>query len=328
MTMLKMMMSLYYVKVSDRAMADSSVTILVCVSTAQSSFELGPRPQQPLLHSNKIDESDNIMTKKERMADTEPLEQQEDTAKQHDIEVDSTVQSNGVIQRTEEENSWTGGAERHSPEGEVSVKKKKTKKHKKDKAKKKEKNKLEQPQQDEAKVEKDDDKKAEVSDPESTATEIEVMVETNTPIADKTATQEETPEAAKLPAIDVHTAAAATSRGETNTPIADKTATQEETPEAAKLTATKEELFKNVAAYDPTATTQTKKEEPAAVTKEQEEPTATKAKPMTKEAAICRNTLDSLEYSFKSILFLHKKLLNCSPSCSSGQARLASKLAS
>ena len=272
MTMLKMMMSLYYVKVSDRAMADSSVTILVCVSTAQSSFELGPRPQQPLLHSNKIDESDNIMTKKERMADTEPLEQQEDTAKQHDIEVDSTVQSNGVIQRTEEENSWTGGAERHSPEGEVSVKKKKTKKHKKDKAKKKEKNKLEQPQQDEAKVEKDDDKKAEVSDPESTATEIEVMVEVK-----------------KIPAIDVHTAAAATSRGETNTPIADKTATQEETPEAAKLTATKEELFKNVAAYDPTATTQTKKEEPAAVTKEQEEPTATKAKPMTKEE-LFRNT--------------------------------------
>ena len=230
----------------------------MCVSTAQSSFELGPHLQQPLLHSNKIDESDN-MTKKERMADTEPLEQteqQEDTAKQHDIEVDSTVQSNGVIQRTEEENSWTGGAERHSPEGEVSVKKKKTKKHKKDKAKKKEKSKLEQPQQDKAKVEKDDDKKAEVSDPESTATEIEVMVEVK-----------------KIPAIDVHTAAAATSRGETNTPIADKTATQEEKPEAAKLTATKEELFKNVAVYDPTATTQTKKEEePAAVTKEQDEP--------------------------------------------------------
>ena len=75
-----------------------------------------------------------------------------------------------------------------------------------------------------------------------------------------------------------------------NNKIADKTATQEGTPEAAKLTATKEELFKNVAVYDPTATTQIKKkEEPAAVTKEQEEPTATKAKPMTKEE-LFRNT--------------------------------------
>ena len=264
------------------------------MSIAQSSFELGPRQQYPLLRSKLADKKEELGTtaNKERMADEESLDQTDKTLN-HEVEVDSTIRLEAVTQRGEGEESASGGADSgHTPE----LVKKKTKKHKKDKVKKKKKRK---PQQDN---DKKDEKKAEVSDSEQIVSKKEEAVEEK-----------------KIPAIE------STSIEETNTPIAEETVTKEETPTAADLTATKE-LFKNTTVYDPTATqTEEQEEEPVetkekpltkeelfrstlvydprgtamkeensdngaadSTSKEQEEPVS-KAKPMTKED-LFRNT--------------------------------------